>query len=282
MISFRCSFADSDGDGLSNAEEQSLGTDPKVSDTDGDGLSDLEESCCQSTDPIKADTDGDGDSDGFEVEYGLDPTSNLSHSYTLGWPIARPNEKEAIDSSILSNVFSNGDRMTRSYLLDIKGEIFDIYDYIDTGTPTIISAITPSVSSYQRAWALDGTWRPYDTPARWVRKEVRDGNVNYANVILSDMFPATDGPSLDSLLEFCTYEMPMFGCFADTSWDFRYRSGAFGEEKELAFRFYLLDENMIIRAVVRQEDGSIYGEALFDDFHAALAQELGIEVPTDP
>jgi hypothetical protein len=36
-------LADSDGDGLSNARERSLGLDPKMTDTDGDGYSDGEE-----------------------------------------------------------------------------------------------------------------------------------------------------------------------------------------------------------------------------------------------
>jgi hypothetical protein len=65
---------DPDVDGLSNLEEQSLGTDPQSDDTDDDGLSDAVEdgggefiSVTQTgTDPLNADTDGDGLSDGVE------------------------------------------------------------------------------------------------------------------------------------------------------------------------------------------------------------------------
>lgn len=58
---------DDDNDGLTNSEEQRLGTNPKVDDTDGDGLKDGEEVRRYSTNPLKTDTDGDGLSDGDEV-----------------------------------------------------------------------------------------------------------------------------------------------------------------------------------------------------------------------
>lgn len=58
---------DSDGDGLSDAEEIRLGTDPKNPDTDGDGLTDGEEVKKYLTDPLNPDTDYDGLTDGAEV-----------------------------------------------------------------------------------------------------------------------------------------------------------------------------------------------------------------------
>ena len=53
---------DSDNDGLTDEEEENLGTDPNNADTDGDGLSDGEESTL-GTNPSNADTDGDGVND---------------------------------------------------------------------------------------------------------------------------------------------------------------------------------------------------------------------------
>jgi hypothetical protein len=50
---------DIDGDGLSNAQELALGTDPRNPDTDGDGLTDGQE-VALGTDPLNSDTDGDG------------------------------------------------------------------------------------------------------------------------------------------------------------------------------------------------------------------------------
>ena len=65
---------DTDGDGLSNLDEQAAGTDPNDSDTDDDGLTDGEEVGIHGTDPTVADTDGGGRRDGDEVHVdGTDP-----------------------------------------------------------------------------------------------------------------------------------------------------------------------------------------------------------------
>ncbi len=58
---------DSDGDGLTNLEEITTGTDPNNVDTDNDGLSDGDEVKNRGTDPLKPDTDGDALADGEEV-----------------------------------------------------------------------------------------------------------------------------------------------------------------------------------------------------------------------
>ena len=58
---------DSDADGLSDAEELQLGTDPYDPDTDKDGLSDYDEVRVYHTDPLNPDSDWDGLKDGAEV-----------------------------------------------------------------------------------------------------------------------------------------------------------------------------------------------------------------------
>jgi len=63
---------DSDGDGLSDGAEITLGTDPRAADTDRDGLADGDEAA-RGTDPRAADTDEDGLADGKEVKGGTDP-----------------------------------------------------------------------------------------------------------------------------------------------------------------------------------------------------------------
>lgn len=69
--------ADSDTDGISDAREAELGTDPNVADSDGDGLSDGEEVNLYGTDPLLADTDGDGIDDGLD-DYPLDRFNGVS------------------------------------------------------------------------------------------------------------------------------------------------------------------------------------------------------------
>lgn len=66
-------MADADGDGLGDALEATLGTDPAEPDTDGDGLSDGAEVNLHGTDPLGPDSDGDGIPDGVEVANGTDP-----------------------------------------------------------------------------------------------------------------------------------------------------------------------------------------------------------------
>ncbi|MGD9419096.1 MAG: hypothetical protein Q7R22_009145 [Verrucomicrobiota bacterium JB025] len=60
-------FPVEDGDGLTNAQEQTAGTDPNVADTDGDNLSDGDEVNTHFTNPTLADTDSDHIDDDKEL-----------------------------------------------------------------------------------------------------------------------------------------------------------------------------------------------------------------------
>ncbi len=62
----------SDGDGLSDADEASLGTNPLADDTDGDGLNDGFE-VTHGTNPLDADSDDDSVPDGVENDRGMNP-----------------------------------------------------------------------------------------------------------------------------------------------------------------------------------------------------------------
>ena len=69
-------MADTDGDGLSDAEEVlTHHTDPFVADMDNDGLLDAAEFVA-GTNPCNPDTDGDGIPDGWEVSKGINPLAN--------------------------------------------------------------------------------------------------------------------------------------------------------------------------------------------------------------
>lgn len=63
---------DTDMDGLSNADEAALGTDPNNPDSDADGVKDGQE-VTDGTDPADADSDNDGLNDGAEKTAGSDP-----------------------------------------------------------------------------------------------------------------------------------------------------------------------------------------------------------------
>ena len=68
---------DSDDDGLTDAEEAELGTDPSDQDSDDDGLNDGREHFDVGTDRADPDTDGDGRTDGGEMsgtDFPSDPT----------------------------------------------------------------------------------------------------------------------------------------------------------------------------------------------------------------
>lgn len=67
---------DSDGDGLLDSEEESLGTNAGSLDTDGDGLNDRQEVQIYKTDPKDKDSDSDGFSDGEEVRNFYNPNGS--------------------------------------------------------------------------------------------------------------------------------------------------------------------------------------------------------------
>ena len=69
---------DSDGDGLEDAIEVELGTDPVDSDTDDDGALDGDEYYVSQTGTRNPDTDGDGVVDGDEITNGTDPNDPAS------------------------------------------------------------------------------------------------------------------------------------------------------------------------------------------------------------
>lgn len=134
---------DTDDDGLTDAEEEELGTDPNNldtdgdllydggelvygtdvldPDTDGDGLPDGNEVYIAGTDPAVADTDGDGVSDGDEVANGTNPLvapAPEAEPTDEPAPEAAPTEESAPEAppaeepAPSGNVDSDGDGLT--------------------------------------------------------------------------------------------------------------------------------------------------------------------------
>ena len=114
--------ADQDGDGLSDAHEEELGTDPADVDSDGDGLLDglevfggapgLENNSV--TDPLKADTDGDGLCDGGDtVEDSANPC--VSGEDTNGNGVLEPGETDPQNADSDDDGLSDGTEVLSDY-----------------------------------------------------------------------------------------------------------------------------------------------------------------------
>jgi hypothetical protein len=89
---------DADADGLTNTQEAAIGTDPYFADSDHDGISDADEVNVRYTNPLRSDSDGDGSNDNDELVAGSDPNNSNSTFrvvsaarsgsgvFTLSWP----------------------------------------------------------------------------------------------------------------------------------------------------------------------------------------------------
>ena len=73
---------DTDGDGLTDAEECALGTNPLLADSDGDGLNDRAE-IINGTSSTNSDTDGDGIPDNIDANPLVADQSDFSSSSLL-------------------------------------------------------------------------------------------------------------------------------------------------------------------------------------------------------
>ncbi|MDP6931403.1 MAG: hypothetical protein QGG40_00740 [Myxococcota bacterium] len=110
---------DTDGDGLTDAEEEEWGTDPAVEDSDGDGFS-----------------------DGDEVDAGTNPTFEYSHVYEGGYNVGNC-EDGVLDPTGPSGstsysyggdtyeweIYQEGDVADNFTWMDKHGEMVDLYSF---------------------------------------------------------------------------------------------------------------------------------------------------------
>jgi hypothetical protein len=149
---------DSDGDGISDAREHRLGTDPDKADSDGDGLDDLVE-VDLGTDPTKADTDGDGLDDLEELDFGTDP----------------------LDTDTDDDGLSDGEEYelgSDGTLTDSDGDSYHDYDEVTEGT----DPADPDSRIYNGYW-------PYNRD-----KDLIDGPMLGYTVEEGDIFGRLTGP----------------------------------------------------------------------------------------
>ncbi|MBM4390351.1 MAG: hypothetical protein FJ090_04445 [Deltaproteobacteria bacterium] len=106
-------LADDDGDGLTNAEEDELGTNRDAVDSDGDGYSDFD-----------------------EVQTEHDPVDSSDMIYNGGWPY-NPDKDEMADPGWDGRA-KEGSVVPRHVGYDQFGDTFDLYDMAGHGKPVII------------------------------------------------------------------------------------------------------------------------------------------------
>lgn len=106
-----------------------------TADTDGDGLTDAEE-LALGTDPGNVDTDDDGYRDSDEVTEGTDPLDASSVIYQAGWPY-NP-DKDSLDPGDWTTNAAAGLPIPRFDGLDHNGEDVDLYDFSQQGRLTLI------------------------------------------------------------------------------------------------------------------------------------------------
>lgn len=157
-------FIDSDGDGLSDDFEDSIGTNPYDADSDDDGLSDGDERCGKGlvglagkrffddlliTDPLNPDTDGDGVPDGTECGV---------QSPLLGSDGLRDEALESSDGTFTGNSSLGLRPSTFEFTYDYEGteqlQLRHCYRR-DSDPDTITNPTLPDTNSYDRADGID-------------------------------------------------------------------------------------------------------------------------------
>lgn len=157
--------ADSDEDGLTDAEEEALGTDP-----------------------ANADSDGDGFDDGIEIDAGTNPMYEFSHTYTGGYNVGfcespyGESATGATGTAVITqegetytwDAYDNGDVLENFTLLDQHGEMVDLYSFCGKHVVFAVGA----------GWC--GPCRTVADGLQAEQDEWRDSNVQFIEIISQD------------------------------------------------------------------------------------------------
>jgi len=177
---------DTDGDGLSDATEQRLGTDPEIADSDGDRLNDGDE-VDLGTDPLSPDTDTDGYTDGQEAGFGSDPLDATSVIYRGGWPYNL--DKAALDDpGFASGTITVHQRLPDAVGVDQFGDQVHLYDFGGAGKPIIADFSAQwcepcnDLSEYLAGQSEDSPWLLPKT-----RDAIAAGDVYWVTILLQNI-----------------------------------------------------------------------------------------------
>jgi thiol-disulfide isomerase/thioredoxin len=177
--------ADSDGDGLTNGEEETLGTDPALVDTDQDGYTDFE-----------------------EVDAGTDPLDAASVIYKGGWPY-NP-DKDSIADPGWETGAVEGQMVPNFIAVDQHGDLVELYDFAGRGKEIVLDVGTPwcgpckAMASYLSTGNTDALiWNDEGEHFPWWKPEyedlyrmVQDEEVYWVTILFSES--ATSGPAEQS------------------------------------------------------------------------------------
>jgi uncharacterized delta-60 repeat protein len=187
---------DSDGDGLSDWEEERLGTNPPLQDTDGDGLSDWMEINIYLTDPNQADMDGDGLSDGEEI-----------HIYS-SFPDSPDSDGDGLSDG------EERDNLTNPWNDDTDDDSYSDKAEVIVGTNPHDNGSAPAYEFWENfdeggafGWSWNGLWYMDGNAANYRRDGSEPSNYNTGTINSGSLVsPEFTVPDAAPVLSFSSYE----------------------------------------------------------------------------
>lgn len=183
---------DADGDGLTNLQEQVLGSNPRNPDTDGDELPDKQETTHGTDilnpdtdndgltdkqevnlgyDPLDPDMDRDGMPDGWEASHGLDPRNSARANGAFGDPDrdGLSNIDEYLNGTNPHSPDTDGDGVSDRIEVERGADPTDPSDGGQTPPPELFRTLTFNIYGDWAAWEMqiDGLG-PEDTRTRCI------------------------------------------------------------------------------------------------------------------
>jgi len=216
--------ADTDHDGLDDGREVKLGTDPKLDDSDGDGLVDGDE-IDNGADPLKVDTDDDGYTDRDEVFEGHDPADDRDRIYKGNWPYYF--EKDSLKGGAIKPGGARDDkRVGRFQLQDQNGDKVNLFDFYHAGKPVLVdySGVWCYWCNVMASWiADDGVYAegPYgygewDSQFPGLRQGIVNGDIYFITILNGDA--VGNAPTKKDAKDWAkTYDSPMIPILVDKS-----------------------------------------------------------------